>query len=182
MSSTGMKQYKDVFEALDNQGWTVEPTSRGHFKAVPPDKNKTIVVISTSDDPHAYMNNIRDLKRGGFIWPVPSKAEDRSRREPQTAADDPFDKYALPARPSGVVDVPTAPPETQEEKMDRLFRELKEAKAYAALAEEHAHECSDRAAAAAAALNTAERESAAAADAMKKKKAEFDDAFYSGAA
>jgi hypothetical protein len=195
MSSTGAKQYKEIFSALDDQGWTVEQTNRGHFKAVPPDKTKPIIVISMSDDPHAYMNNIRDLKRGGFIWPVPSKAEARSRQEPRAADNDAA--AAPPSPPSSeqlsvhadleavrraLIEEDEARTETLEQRMDRLFKELKDARVYATLTEDQVKECKRRVEEATLALAAASREHDAASTALVKKKVEFDEAFSQSAA
>jgi hypothetical protein len=177
------KDYKAIIEELPRQGWQVELTTRGHYKATPPDPKQTIVHFSHSDDHHALMNIVRDLRKRGFVWPVPSRndvAADK-RDEPTTKfcpdCHQPLgaDHICLAAAP------PPSQPESVEARMDRLFHELKDAKVLAALTEEQFQECQQRVEEATRALNEAARERDGAVEALKKKKAEFDSAFEAAA-
>jgi hypothetical protein len=177
------KDYKAIIEELPRQGWQVEMTARGHYKATPPDPKHTIVHFSHSDDHHALMNIVRDLRKRGFVWPVPSRNEvaaDR-RDEPTTKlcpdCHQPLgaDHICLAAAP------PPSQPESPEARMDRLFHELKDAKVLAALTEEQLRECEAKLAAAQKAVDDARMERDVAAIALKKKKVEFDSAFEAAA-
>lgn len=179
------KDWKAIVEELPRQGWTVEPTTRGHFKAVPPDPKQEIVHFSHSNDHHALMNVIRDLKRRGFVWPPPSKTDIAVERR-LDAEDNPTPE---PCNVCGLVEclcsetIDDIPPvsETPEAKMDRLFAELKEAKTYAALTQEQLLECKKRVEEATRALTEADTEHTRAVTAMQKLKADFDRAFEAAA-
>lgn len=57
-----------VFESLRRQGWEVDRTARGHWRATPPDKGKKIVHFAVSSEPRALQNTISELRRNGFVW------------------------------------------------------------------------------------------------------------------
>lgn len=172
------KDYKMIAEELRRQGWTVDQTTRGHYKAVPPDPKHQMVHFSHSDDHHALLNIIRDLKKRGFIWPAPSKKELAVERRLE-AESRPSEPEIIPDTPSGVHVTP--PAESPEVRMDRLFHELKDAKVLAALTEEQFQECQRRVEEATRALAEADRERTNAIEALKKKKTEFDSAFEAAA-
>jgi hypothetical protein len=179
------KDWKAIVEELPRQGWTVEPTTRGHFKAVPPDPTQEIVHFSHSDDHHALMNVIRDLKRRGFVWPPPSKKDIAVERR-LDAEDNPTVKACDVC---GLVECLCSEagydshilPETPEAKMDRLFAELKDAKTYVALTHEQLQEWKKRVEDATRALTEADAEHSRAVAAMQKLKTDFDRAFEAAA-
>jgi len=257
------KDFKPLVRELRQQGWSVEKTTQGHWKAVPPDPKHGIVHFSESCDYHAMKNTVRDLKARGFEWPPPSKKEERGRDSaaPPSAPDSspgleparpytaeerktletieqvfgelsgaPVSSKASPVSQPRPVSVPTpvavpvqvlvakpalvpapvpppvpkptptpvsaapvavtAPPPPppppppsllEEDATDRLYRELRDAKAYAKLAEEHLQECEEKLKAAQRERDLAANESQKAAKELGKKKTEFDKAFSSAA-
>ena len=61
---------RDLIPALEEQGWVVNTTSNGHYKAYPPDDEKSLVTFSLgSNDPRAIKNTLSDLRSRGFRWP-----------------------------------------------------------------------------------------------------------------
>ena len=89
MHSIGAKKVKPVIDELRAQGWKVDPTERGHWKAIPPDKTKEIVHFSLSIDQRAFFNTIKLLEAQGFLWPPKSKNDAAlERRENATELDD----------------------------------------------------------------------------------------------
>jgi hypothetical protein len=170
----GNKDFKPIISELRQQGWSVDQTTQGHWKATPPDASKSIVHFSASNDTHALKNTLKDLRHSGFIWPPPSK-RDRSSSSVESV-----EPPEVPVSEPGPA-METKPTETAEEKMDRLWRELKEAKSYLALTEEHMVECRTALEAAQKAFAEAEAERVKAAETLKSKKAEFDQAFETAA-
>ena len=181
------KDYKPIIAELRNQGWTVDRTGQGHYRAAPPDRSRPIVHFSASDDFHALKNTVKDLAKSGFIWPPPSKKEQAVERKANGTARSPDDHIAELEAELGIDQAPTthkhpAPePETKEDRMDRLFHELKDAKTYLVLADEHLAECKRKLDEAQRSFADAETERNRAADALKSKKVEFDEAFSSAA-
>lgn len=168
------KTYREIIDALLRQGWEVEQTTQGHYRAAPPDRSQGIVHFSTSEDPHALMNTIRDLKKRGLTWPLPSKKDIAVERR--------LEAEARPSEPEvDVIDAIKPLTETPEARMDRLFAELKDAKILAALTEDHAEECKRKVEEATRVLTLAAQERDNAAIALKNKKAEFDQAFEAAA-
>lgn len=63
------KEVDQLLRELRVQGWRVERTRGGHYKAFPPDPAATPVVIpGTPSDSRSLRNTIGLLRRGGFIW------------------------------------------------------------------------------------------------------------------
>lgn len=62
------KETKELLEALRAQGWKCSQGKRNHhWKAVPPDPTKPIVIIgSTPSSWRNRANTLRDLKRSGY--------------------------------------------------------------------------------------------------------------------
>lgn len=181
------KDWKAVVEELQRQGWRVTTTTRGHHRAMPADPKLEMVHFSTSEDHHAFKNVLRDLRQRGFVWPPPAKndlaverrLESEGRPEPAIACE-----YVHCGEPGGCpVHSPgeTPTPETPEQKMDRLFAELKEAKTYAALTAEELAACKRRVEEATLALSVADTEHTRAVEAMQALKTEFDRAFEAAA-
>lgn len=63
-------EVKDLIRELRRQGFTVEQTARGHWRACPPESHHQIVLLSSKyGDPRAMKNNITRLKKSGFAPP-----------------------------------------------------------------------------------------------------------------
>lgn len=60
-----------IRQALEDQGWRIEPGRKGrHAVAYPPDKDVAPVVLpSTPSGPRWRENLIAQLRRSGFVWP-----------------------------------------------------------------------------------------------------------------
>ena len=170
------KDFQPILTELRQQDWDVQQTTRGHWKATPPDRSKPLVHFSMSDDHHALKNTLKDLQRSGFMWPPPSKRDLRDAKREDAPVSQP-DLTFEPVQPA-----PAAQPsETPEERMDRLFHELKEAKGYLKLADEHLAECQRKLEEAQQALQVAQIERDVAAERAKKTKEAFDLAYESAA-
>jgi len=72
MSSGGVPATKELLRALKDQGWNVDTTKQGHYKALAPD-GVGIVLFADTTEPRGMKNNLADLRRNGFQWPPPPK-------------------------------------------------------------------------------------------------------------
>lgn len=168
------KEFRPILEQLALQGWRVEMTASGHWRAAPPDPSKPVVHFSSkSSDYRAVENTIHDLKRSGFEWPPPSKREARER---DPAAHDTNVVEFVAAAGSE----PEPEPETPEQRMERAFAELKEARGYLALAKEQLVERQLRRKQAVEEERVAEEEWSRATIKLADAKAEFDRLFEGG--
>jgi len=169
----GLRDYKEILTELKVQNWDVEQIASGHFKAVPPDQSRELVHFSTSNDPRAFHNTLRTLKKQGFTWPPLSKTEKRSRSA-----------KVLLEETEPVLETPEVlVPETKESiDMDKLFAELKEAKSYLLLTEENLTEAQRKLDEAKRAYDEALGEKTKAAWDLKNKKEKFDQYFDTAAA
>lgn len=62
-----MSDLKALKRTAEQQGWTVEPTKGGHWKFIPPDKTKQMVVLpGTSVSRCGLRNAVSALKRSGL--------------------------------------------------------------------------------------------------------------------
>lgn len=183
------KDFRPLLAELRRQRWAVEQTTKGHFRAAPPDPARSLVTFSLSNEPRAIHNTISRLRTNGFIWPPPEQnASDSSAAfgEPEENETDPNNwieehNHQVDAS-SQKPEAPKAQPETHEERMDRLFSELKEAKTYLALAGEQLTACKKMLDEAQVAHVLATEEHAKAEALLQAKKAEFDAAFEGKAA
>lgn len=58
---------KDLRRAAEQQGWTVEASKGGHWKFIPPDKTKPMVVLpGTSVSRCGMRNALSALRRSGL--------------------------------------------------------------------------------------------------------------------
>jgi len=63
------KVMRKIVKALQDQNWTVLRTTSGHWKFVPSDPTKDIVIGSgTRSDHRALRNMISQLKRSGAVF------------------------------------------------------------------------------------------------------------------
>lgn len=62
------KRLNELSSQAQAQDWTVLPTNSGHFKFIPPDKEKPLVIAAaTTTDHRAAANLLSQLRRSGFI-------------------------------------------------------------------------------------------------------------------
>jgi hypothetical protein len=68
---TESKESREIVAELRRQGWNVERTERGHYKARPPDAGKPMVTFAggLSGDHRSVKNAVAQLRRSGFVWP-----------------------------------------------------------------------------------------------------------------
>lgn len=58
---------KSLAFELESQGWKVKQTNNGHWRFIPPDPSKNIVIASSTPScAYAMKNILSDLKRNGF--------------------------------------------------------------------------------------------------------------------
>lgn len=62
------KQFRDLFRALDAQGFTYRRTGTGHWQVRNPDGRVVTVMASTPSDHRSMRNSLADLRRAGFNW------------------------------------------------------------------------------------------------------------------
>lgn len=60
------KDMKQLCRSLRKQGWTVERTSKGHYRAITPAGRK-IVMPSTPSDGRSVLNTRALLRRAGAV-------------------------------------------------------------------------------------------------------------------
>lgn len=162
-----VSDYKALAPALDQQNWTVEPTSNGHVKAYPPDKGRPIVCYSPSSrNARSFKNTVARLRKSGFVWPWPPELS-APDEEPD---EEPEDEEEEVAEEATVTELPAANP-------DKLFNELKEARTYAALAKDALNESKHNFEEAEKALRGSEEEYERAVEQMNLCKRRFDKAF-----
>lgn len=164
------KDFKPIIRELRTQGWEVELTSQGHYRARPPDQTRQIVHFSMSNDPRALKNTLSNLRASGFRWEEPER-----RATPETREQTPRTPAATPA-------ATPAPAETAEPDMDQLFESLKAAKVAAQEASELEKLAVQELARAENQLLQAQRDRAAAEASLREAKQAFDQAFDSQAA
>lgn len=57
---------RSLVTALEAQSWKVTKTTKGHYRAVPPDRTAQIVVFSAAREPNTWRNVLEDLRKSGF--------------------------------------------------------------------------------------------------------------------
>lgn len=64
------KDWRKVVREAERQGWKVTGLTSGHWKLVPPDRDKPIVhAAGTPSDRRNLDNTIALMRRSGFRWP-----------------------------------------------------------------------------------------------------------------
>jgi len=62
------KDIKQLKRLAEEQGWTVEITSKSHLRFLPPDKTKPQVFMSGETCSHAgFRNGLSQLRRAGLV-------------------------------------------------------------------------------------------------------------------
>lgn len=207
MSSSKAKDFRPIITELQRQGWVVTETRGSHYRAKPPDEKRPIVHFAASVERRALRNTIADLRRSGFEWPPEARqsapfSQNLLPLSPELAPEYP-DECA--SRPGEIMSeeeeqlealvgmlpdakfgtVPgledKAKPETEEEKMDRLWQELRDARSNFKLAEEIEAEASERLERAKDAMALAVSDRMNAASKMGQAKRTFDAAFEAAA-
>lgn len=175
------KDYRPIITELRLQGWTVEPTTQGHMRAIPPDPKLGLVHFSRSPDVHATRNILRDLRKSGFVWPPLSKNEQAGARREAGATTPTSPPEEVPV--ASVIPAKKTAPEKRT--MAQLGAAMDEARSYMVLAAEHRDEClrkveavraefEDRMRGVTGALNSAQKEYDAARAAIVEKRAAID--------
>lgn len=96
----GYREARDIIAAAEEQGWTYRPpTSRSnsHGALVPSNGGPPVGVASTPSDVNFRHQIVRQLRKGGFIWPPPSKIKIKQEETEVT------EKVVLAARDQGWV-------------------------------------------------------------------------------
>lgn len=181
------KEMNEILDELRRQGWRV--VLGAHVKAYPPDESKPMVAMSsTPSDVRGLKNNIAQLRRSGFEWPpklakgTDEEHDDRwYEKEPEEKdalqlAEETSIKDALadsePPEPSAEELV--APTETEDQRIDRLFKALREARDEHTLAKLEAESAKQRMREAMAAPLRADKACEQAAAQFAQAKGEFD--------
>jgi len=147
------KDYRALINELGAQGWRLEDaSSSNHFKAFPPSEDQKIVCFATtSGDPRAIKNTIRDLRASGFKWPPPPKGNGNGEAIPESQ---------MPTKSA-----------------DELFEELKDTKSYYDLAREALEEANEELKQVQQQVKESREELHAATNRLKVAKQRFDTAF-----
>jgi predicted RNA binding protein YcfA (HicA-like mRNA interferase family) len=58
-----------VIAALEDQGWRVERTRKGHWRCYAPDGVGIVVLAGTPSDHRSFANAVATLRRYGSQWP-----------------------------------------------------------------------------------------------------------------
>ncbi len=196
MSSSKAKDFRPIITELQRQGWEVSVTRGSHYRARPPDPKRPIVHFAASVETRALKNTIADLRRSGFEWPPEARqgapfsqnllplshelAPSGTGSVWETGeGSETEDLDVLPDAAFGSVPglADEAKPESEEDKMDRLWQELRDARSNYKLAEEIENEARERLTAAQRAMSEASMEKGRAAESLCAAKAEFDKAF-----
>lgn len=62
--------WRDVLDALHDQGWRLTLAPGGHIRATPPDRAKPIVFMpATPSCSRSRANSLADLRRSGLVYP-----------------------------------------------------------------------------------------------------------------
>jgi hypothetical protein len=161
--------FRTILQALKDQGWTITPTANARSKCVPPRADLDIVFISETANRAAQQNTLKDLRRSGFVW-------ESEEAPPKDALR--FSNAEIQAESRGGGHVPSQAPiepvETPDERLERLWRGVKEARGYVDLADEQLDELGRRVDAAALAFTAGQTERASAVERLKAAKAQLD--------
>jgi hypothetical protein len=169
------KDYKKILVELRRQGWLVEQTTAGHWRATPPDPLAGLVHLSSGAETHAIHNVLRDLRQRGFIWPPPSKNELRAQRidDVEEVEEEETMQAVETALPTPAPAIERAPIPT-DELLEQYFSQLKAAKQFALQTERELHDAEEMVRESIAARDAAQEKNAQAQVALAKSKKDFD--------
>src|SRR6185436_15008798 len=115
----------EVVDELRRQGWSVDRTSRGHYKAWPPDTALRMVTFADSSEYRSSKNNLSLLRRSGVVWPPPPRSSRTSQAQPEEPPMPMPQPAVQPALlPASTPPTPEPPP-APAPALDQLFLELK---------------------------------------------------------
>lgn len=181
MSTHAIADFKPVIRALEIQGWRVAKTGQGHYRAAPPDSAKAVCHFSTSSEPRAFKNTIAQLRRNGLIWPPPRRVtRERNTRTEDEMIDEPLpEALPVPEEPEAALEPESVEEakESEEQRLERIWAELKSAKVYVSMADEELRSAEQALIAAQEKFNGARAELERAKVDMAERKAAFDGAF-----
>ena len=63
------KTLRTLRSIAEEQGWRVERTRANHYRFVPPDRSKRIVLFSANSSPQNVRNTYAELRRSGLVLP-----------------------------------------------------------------------------------------------------------------
>lgn len=119
MSNGGIPSNKELQRELREQGWRLDQTVQGHYKAFSPDGHELVTFCDTNE-PRAMKNCLAQLRRTNqFQWPPPDK-----RMLRRTSGE----RQASLAEATGATPEATAPT-LKKRTLDDMFQNLKAAKA-----------------------------------------------------
>lgn len=205
-SSGQRKDFEDMMAEARRQGFVLTQSGGTHWRAKPPDPSKTIVYFAISGEPRAFKNTVADMRKRGLVWPPPAKKKpehsedaevydlsitsDQQLQETLAAAE--ADELALEEQAAahyvatnGVTleeaiknsQPPSEPAESPEERVERLFAELRDAKTYLALVDADLANMETKLAAATRERDGMREERRVAAEKLRSLKSEFDREF-----
>ena len=62
------KEIRELLREAQRQGWRIEPTKRGHYKAWPPQGGPPVTISGTPSDWRSIRNVVALMRRLGFQW------------------------------------------------------------------------------------------------------------------
>ena len=62
---------RKLLKALEDQGFTVRLSTKGHYLVDKPSGVRICVIAGTTGDVRSLANAIARLRRSGFVWPPP---------------------------------------------------------------------------------------------------------------
>jgi hypothetical protein len=86
-ASEWKRKIKELTDAAEEQGWTVNITKKNQYQFIPADPDQNMVMAAgTASDHRAFDNVIARLKRSGFLWPWDKKAKEQFNQQETAVA------------------------------------------------------------------------------------------------
>jgi predicted RNA binding protein YcfA (HicA-like mRNA interferase family) len=67
------KELRSLIRALEDQGFTVQRTRRGHWLVRDAKGQAVATMAGTPSDHRSWRNSLARLKRAGLVWPPPKR-------------------------------------------------------------------------------------------------------------